>query len=142
MSRLYRYPHLLGCPELDLFRTQHGRIHAVNQVTQKIMTRRFWLGVFAIMYIDAGLIGPIADAVRPFFGLGVGMLFRGIVATSISLIVILSIMRISTAQLLRAELLGCRIPICVLCGYLLFGLQRGNCCPECGCSSTKRFGGF
>jgi hypothetical protein len=34
-------------------------------------------------------------------------------------------------ELLRHELLDCGVPICVACGYPLFGLP-GPHCPECG----------
>lgn len=132
--------YLRGHPELELFPTVKHRRLAVRRVVSKFVWRRtFWsavaqTGAFAVLL---GLLAfALLIALRTWYPMPIRTVLPWAVVPAALVIAVAALfanrwMRRSVPELLRHELLDCGVPVCVACGYPLFGLSGPNC-PECG----------
>lgn len=132
--------YLRGHPELELFSTARDRRRAVRRVVARFLWRRaFWstVGKAVVLAILLALLAlAVLAALRTWHPLPIRDLLPWAVAP-LAIVIGIAVffanrgMSRHVPELLRRELLDCGVPICVACGYPLFGLPGPNC-PECG----------
>ncbi len=138
--------YLRGYPELELFPTEEQRRRALRRVVSKFLWQRaFWVSVAKTLAF-AILLGLLAVtlllALRTWFLWPIRTVLPWAVVPVVLVIGVAVFfanrwMSRSVPGLLRHELLECDVPICVACGYPLFGLSGPNC-PECGSPFDER----
>lgn len=132
--------YLRGHPELELFPTEQQRRRALRRVVSRFLWRpAFWWAVakttaFAVLL--AFVVFAFITSLRRWYSYPISAALPWAVVPVVLVIGIAVFfgnrrLRRCVPELLRQELLDCGVPICVACGYPLFGLPGPNC-PECG----------
>ena len=132
--------YLRGHPELELFPTEQQRRRALRRVVSKFLWRRaFWWAVAKTMALAVSLallVFGLITSLRTWYSFPISAALPW-AAVPLVLVIGIAVFFASrwlgrgVPELLRHELLDCGVPICVACGYPLFGLPGPNC-PECG----------
>ncbi len=129
--------YLEGHPELELFETDEQRRLAQRHVASKIIFKRpFFIAAGAAVVIslvaNLALRRFVASLALPIpLSQTMINLILAVPVTILCILVAFWLLSRHVSKLLRHELLGCSVPICVWCGYALIGAPGPNC-PECG----------
>ncbi len=147
--RAFRYvdgAYLRGHPELELFPTVEDRRRAQRRVVSRFVWRRaFWSAVAKTAAL-AILLGLSVFALGAAFLRLYPVPIRVVLPWAVVPLVLVIVIAVFLANrwlgrhipgLLRHELLDCGVPVCLPCGYPLFGLSGPNC-PECGSPFDER----
>lgn len=141
--RAFRYvdgAYMRGHAELGLFPTVQQRRRAVRRAVSKFIWRRaFWLTLgktTALAILLALAVLALLAALSSWYPVPIR---TALPWAAVPLLMVIAIavfyanrwMSRYIPELLRHELLDCGVPICLGCGYPLFGLSGPNC-PECG----------
>jgi hypothetical protein len=133
---------LAGLPEMDYFESDENRQAALRRIAQaagRPTSWGYWSGVGLTVGLCLGVMALSRFLLRfvQWPTLMEKALSLGLVI-AVGLVLIRRLHRQNMPRMLRQELLGQGVPVCMTCGYLLRGMPLApGRCPEC----SRKFDG-